>query len=366
MPDPSPRPLREYHVFLASPGDMNAERQAVREFFDEYNRARAHHLGIQFQVVDYENFSSAGVGRPQELINHQTLARFEDSLVLIIGLMGQRFGLPTGVFESGTEEEFEVALEHRLRTGWPEVKCFFRRIQRFEAPSDPEAIERAAQQWRQVLAFRRRLEEPSPRQVYVKDFDGDGSVLTDDCFYNVPMADVLERVVPIIRRTRPQVLVTYDERGGYPHPDHIRTHTATMAAWRAAADPSFMPEAGPAWRASKVYYQMTFTYRRLTMLQAECEVRGIESPFREWIDGWDTSRAERITTSIDVGEYVGLRGQALRAHRTQVDPTGNWFKVPDDLVAEIYPWEDFRLAHSEVATDKPEDDLFAGLSVTRP
>ena len=58
--------------------------------------------------------------------------------------------------------------------------------------------------------------------------------------------------------------------------------------------------------------------------------------------------------------------QALRAHRTQVDPTGNWFKVPDDLVAEIYPWEDFRLAHSEVATDKPEDDLFAGLSVTRP
>ena len=205
-----------------------------------------------------------------------------------------------------------------------------------------------------------------PDSGYVKDFDGDGSVLTDDCFYNVPMADVLERVVPIIRRTRPQVLVTYDERGGYPHPDHIRTHTATMAAWRAAADPSFMPEAGPAWRASKVYYQMTFTYRRLTMLQAECEVRGIESPFREWIDGWDTSRAERITTSIDVGEYVGLRGQALRAHRTQVDPTGNWFKVPDDLVAEIYPWEDFRLAHSEVATDKPEDDLFAGLSVTRP
>lgn len=196
---------------------------------------------------------------------------------------------------------------------------------------------------------------------YVKDFDGDGSALPDDAFYNVPMAAVLERLVPIIRSTRPQVLVTYDEKGGYPHPDHVRTHTATMAAWRAAAEPSFMPESGSAWRASKVYYQMTFTHRRLSQLHAACEARGIDTPFGEWLEKWDTSIPERITTSIDVGESLEPRGQALKAHRTQVDPEGLWFAIPDEVIREVYPFEDFRLAHSEVATSRPESDLFAGL-----
>ncbi len=204
-----------------------------------------------------------------------------------------------------------------------------------------------------------------PDSGYVKDFPGDGrspsADLAKDCFYNAPMADVLARTVPIIRRTRPQVLVTYDEKGGYPHPDHVRTHTATMAAWRAAADPSFMPEAGPAWRASKVYYQSSFTLRRLETLQAVCDERGIDTPFREWLEGWDRSRPERITTSIEVADHIAQRSAALIAHRTQVDPDGLWFSIPDDLVREVYPYEDYRLAFSEVWTERPETDLFAGL-----
>jgi mycothiol S-conjugate amidase len=204
-----------------------------------------------------------------------------------------------------------------------------------------------------------------PDSGYVEEFVGDGWVahaeLTPESFYNVPLAEVLARAVPIVRATRPQVLVTYDEAGGYPHPDHIRTHTATMALWRAAADPAVMPEAGPAWRASKVYYQMTFSRRRLTVLVEACDARGIETPYRDWLARWDDRAPERITTSIDVTDFIPARTAALKAHRTQIDPEGQWFSIPDELIAEIYPYEDFRLAHSEVWTEKPESDLFAGL-----
>lgn len=83
------------------------------------------------EVVDWENYATVGVGRPQELITVQTLERFRDSLALVIGIMGQRFGSPTGKAESGTEEEFNWALESHRQTGFPEIKWFFRRIDRF-------------------------------------------------------------------------------------------------------------------------------------------------------------------------------------------------------------------------------------------
>jgi hypothetical protein len=102
----TPLVTHTYHVFLASPGDVSAERQAVRRFFDDYNRHTAHIWNAWFEVVDWENYSTIGVGRPQELITRQTLERFRDSLALVIGIMAQRFGSPSGKAESGTEEEF--------------------------------------------------------------------------------------------------------------------------------------------------------------------------------------------------------------------------------------------------------------------
>ena len=77
----------------------------VREFFDRYNRNYAKPRGLQFEVIDWENYSSAGVGRPQELITEQTLERYKESLAIVIGIMAQRFGSPSGKCESGTEEE---------------------------------------------------------------------------------------------------------------------------------------------------------------------------------------------------------------------------------------------------------------------
>jgi len=132
-----PRHVRQFHVFLASPSDMNAERGAVREFFQEYNRTTADNWSTRFEVIDWENYSSAGVGRPQELITKDTLERFRSSLALVIGLMGQRFGSPTGTSDSGTEEESDWALNsHRART-WPEIKWFFRDVEQLIVSPDP-------------------------------------------------------------------------------------------------------------------------------------------------------------------------------------------------------------------------------------
>jgi hypothetical protein len=161
-----PNIVEEYHVFLASPSDMNSERLEVRRFFDSYNRHTAAHWNVRFTVVDYGNYATTGVGRPQDLINKQTLERFRGSLALLIGIMGQRFGSPTGLYESGTEEELEVALKMNLSNGYPEIKWFFQTIETFRAPSDCSAIEYALEQWRKVETFRHRLEQSNPPLFY--------------------------------------------------------------------------------------------------------------------------------------------------------------------------------------------------------
>lgn len=112
---------------------------------------------MRFEVVDWENYATIGVGRPQELITQQTLERFKESLALVVGLMAQRFGSPTGEAESGTEEEFRWALAQHRQHGFPEIKWFFKRIERFVAPPDPDAIAEAAAQWQKVRAFREEL-----------------------------------------------------------------------------------------------------------------------------------------------------------------------------------------------------------------
>ena len=156
---PTPNPLRQYHVFLASPGDVGAERQSVRRFFDDYNRHTAHIWKARFEVVDWENYATTGVGRPQELITQQTLEKYRKSLALVIGIMGQRFGSPSGKAELGTEEEFNWAMESHKASGFPEIKWFFRKVDTLELPSEPDEAEAALDQWKKVRAFRKRMQD---------------------------------------------------------------------------------------------------------------------------------------------------------------------------------------------------------------
>ena len=167
----APRSLRQYHVFLASPGDVGAERQYVRKFFDEYNRHTAQIWNARFEVIDWENYSTIGVGRPQELITQQKLEKYQDSLALVVGIMGQRFGSPSGKAESGTEEEFNWAMESHKKAGFPEIKWFFRKVDKLELPADPDEADAALDQWRKVRAFRKRMQDLN-NPVFYTEYPG--------------------------------------------------------------------------------------------------------------------------------------------------------------------------------------------------
>ena len=187
--------------------------------------------------------------------------------------------------------------------------------------------------------------------------------LPEGCFALGDLEEQTAALVELIRKERPHVITTYDERGGYPHPDHIRCHDLTMAAFEAAGDPSRFPEAGEPWQPLKLYYNHTFHKDRLVALNDALLEAGLESPYAEWLANWEDKPedADRLTTRIRCAEYFGTRDAALIAHATQVDPNGRWFHVPLEIQQRVWPTEDFQLARSHVPTELPEDDLFAGL-----
>jgi mycothiol S-conjugate amidase len=188
--------------------------------------------------------------------------------------------------------------------------------------------------------------------------------LPDGCFALVPLVESTERLVRVIREFKPHVLTTYDENGGYPHPDHIRTHQVSMAAYDAAADYRLYPDAGEPWSVSKLYYNHGFIRQRMQLIQDEFEKRGEEGPFAKWLKDWDPELdvlADRITTRIECSKYFAQRDDALLAHATQIDPKGAFFRTPIEWQQRLWPTEEYELARSRVPVTLPEDDLFAGI-----
>jgi mycothiol S-conjugate amidase len=210
-----------------------------------------------------------------------------------------------------------------------------------------------------------------------------------DNFANAPFDEAVGRLVEVIRRERPQVLVTYgDESAFYRHPDHVRVHEISVVAFDAAGDPERFPDAGAPWAPAKLYYS-GFSRRRVRVLHEAYLDLGLESPYEERIQriaeaeaeleeeaklaaeaGREPGTATRIpatTTLVDVGDHLAARRRALLAHRTQIDPESHWLRVPDGLLRERWPWEEFVLAQTRVpgqafpTEEHPEHDLFDGL-----
>lgn len=184
--------------------------------------------------------------------------------------------------------------------------------------------------------------------------------LPDGCFSVVPLEEPVGKLVAQIREFKPQVVTTYNELGGYPHPDHIRVHEVSMVAVKAAADPEQFPGAGEPWEVSKVYYDVSFSPERILAIHEEMEKAGLESPFLDWLNNRGRSPKRVATTRIDAHEFFPQRDQALLAHATQIDPDGFFMAVPRDIEARVWPWEEFELAYSTVGeSDEIETDLFA-------
>lgn len=181
-------------------------------------------------------------------------------------------------------------------------------------------------------------------------------------FAALDLDDVVPAFVAQLREFRPQVLVTYNEQGGYPHPDHIRTHTMTMAAVDAAADPAYQPELGAPWLVNKLYYDVGFSLARLEALHQALGERGLPSPYTPWIAARTGIPQRPVTARIEVSEYFPNRDAALRAHATQIDPNGFFFAMPRDIEREAWPWDEFELVRSTVPTRAVEACLFEGLT----
>lgn len=188
--------------------------------------------------------------------------------------------------------------------------------------------------------------------------------LPEGCFALQDPLEVARVVVEEVRSFRPHVIITYDENGGYPHPDHLMVHEVSMIAWEKAGDPEFAPEAGEPWTPLKLYYSHGFILQRMKLLQDLLISRGEKSPYELMIKRWEENEGDimdRVTTRVECAEYFPQRAAALTAHATQIDPAGAFLASPVEDQRSVWPTEEFELAKSRVETQLPETDLFAGV-----
>jgi N-acetyl-1-D-myo-inositol-2-amino-2-deoxy-alpha-D-glucopyranoside deacetylase len=186
-------------------------------------------------------------------------------------------------------------------------------------------------------------------------------------FWNADLDEAAAELVATIRELRPQVAVSYDENGGYGHPDHIQAHRVTMRAVELAADPGYRVELGGAWSVAKVYWcAMPVSWIRIGI--AALRAAGEEAPFGVVNDDDDLpfgTADELITTEIDGSAFVEAKLDAMRAYATQISVDGPFFALSNNLGQQAFATEHYILvAGPRGAGTGPqgwEDDLFAGV-----
>ncbi len=182
-----------------------------------------------------------------------------------------------------------------------------------------------------------------------------------DAFWQADLDEATGRLVALMRRYRPDVVVTYNANGFYGHPDHIQAHRVTTAAFAVAGDPARYPEPGLApWQPRKLYHTAV-SREGLVEFARLARAAGVELPFAEGDElDWLTPATE-ITTTVDVRAFADTKRAALAAHRSQVGPETFFLMLPPELWTLAFGVEEFVLATSHVPVRLPETDLFAGL-----
>ncbi|MFA5786344.1 MAG: N-acetyl-1-D-myo-inositol-2-amino-2-deoxy-alpha-D-glucopyranoside deacetylase [Actinomycetota bacterium] len=187
-----------------------------------------------------------------------------------------------------------------------------------------------------------------------------------ECLHQADPAEVAARLVATIREVRPDVVVTYDENGGYGHPDHVAVHRATVLAFGHAGDPLSHPEAGPAWSPAKLYYT-AFPIRQILEAARLFREAGQDPPFGDWTEERPPpfgTPDELVTTRVDIGEYMDAKRTALSCHRTQIALDSRLLRRIEGPARHAFSHEYFRLVRGPKgpADDECfETDLFAGL-----
>ncbi len=185
--------------------------------------------------------------------------------------------------------------------------------------------------------------------------------LPDGCFALEPLETATEPLVRAVREFRPHVMLTYDEKGGYPHPDHVKCHEVSVEAFEAAGDPERYPGAGEPWQPLKLYYHLTFNKERILALHAAMEQAYSSRPTTTGSSA-STRRREARQVGRDDPRPVRrpLRDQGPRPPRPRHPdrPQRVLVRRPDGRPARAWPTEDYHLARSLVDTEVPEDDLF--------
>ncbi len=189
-----------------------------------------------------------------------------------------------------------------------------------------------------------------------------------DSFLQSDREEAVERVVRLIREVRPDVLVTYDERGGYGHPDHVTAHEVTTLAVEAAADPGRFPDLGlAAWSVPK-FYNSANPRSVWQYIAEQMHERGIPLGPEESDYDYESylTPDDLITTRVDVSPYVRRKRAALMEHKTQVSEDDGLNSMPPDLFDTLLRTESFIRVRSAVEVPEPESDLFAGLRDRSP
>jgi LmbE family N-acetylglucosaminyl deacetylase len=179
-------------------------------------------------------------------------------------------------------------------------------------------------------------------------------------FCNADLDEAAGRLVAIIRRLQPQVVVTENTDGSYSHPDHIMGNRVTVRAFAAAGDPAEYPEAGPIWQPARLY-AVCSVRNRWDQIATMMEAEGLDTAFLARRRRGQGLTPEECTAAIDVSEYVEIQRGALDVHRTQIPRDSWWLTLPTHIRRVAFGTTYFVRLYPEPAPGERDDDLFAGL-----
>jgi LmbE family N-acetylglucosaminyl deacetylase len=195
------------------------------------------------------------------------------------------------------------------------------------------------------------------------DYRDSGMKGTDDnrdprAFMNAPPLDVVASLVRVIRERRPDVIVTWDESGGYGHPDHVATHHHATAAFRAASDAAQFPDAGPAWDGASLFYT-AIPMEEFARVMDEMRKSGVDVP--DFGEDDEIASLPRLAPNcvIDVSAFFDRKMRAMLAHSSQITPDDAWMRMPEDIQRRFFGREFFHRIHPAVPADTVLSELLS-------